>query len=64
LLVRHVHAALHLQAGMPVRVVTELLGHASIQITLEIYPHVLPSRDAEAVEAVTVLLDAAERSDA
>jgi integrase len=46
---RHLHATLLLQAGVPVKVVSERLGHRSTQVTLEIYAHVLPSMDAEAV---------------
>jgi integrase len=40
--VRHSHASLLLQAGEPVKVVSERLGHASPTITLTIYAHVLP----------------------
>jgi integrase len=40
--VRHTHATLLLQAGEPVKVVSERLGHASPTITLTIYAHVLP----------------------
>jgi integrase len=60
---RHLHATLLLQAGVPVKVVSERLGHRSTQVTLEIYAHVLPSMDAEAVHRFSayVLDDAAER---
>ena len=47
---RHTHATLLLEAGVPVKVVSERLGHASIQLTLDTYAHVLPSMDADAVE--------------
>ncbi len=40
--VSHTHASLLLQAGIPVKEVSERLGHKDITITLEIYSHVMP----------------------
>jgi integrase len=60
--IRHVHATLLLQAGVPVKVVSERLGHSTIRLTLDIYAHVLPAMDAEAVERFAALLDAADPS--
>jgi hypothetical protein len=45
---RHTHATLLLKAGVPVKVVSERLGHASVTVTLEIYQHVMPGMQAEA----------------
>lgn len=39
---RHTHASLLLQAGVPIKEVSERLGHKDITITLEIYSHVMP----------------------
>jgi integrase len=36
----------------PATVVSEFLGHASIAVTLGIYGHVLPNRQAQAVVAL------------
>lgn len=47
---RHTHATLMLAAGVPVKVVSERLGHASVQLTLDVYAHVLPAMDADAVQ--------------
>ena len=47
---RHTHATLMLEAGVPIRVVSERLGHASIRLTLDVYAHVLPAMDADAAE--------------
>jgi integrase len=47
---RHTHATLLLQAGVPVKVVSERLGHAQISMTLDIYAHVLPAMDADAAD--------------
>jgi len=39
---RHTHATLLLLAGIHPKIVSERLGHASIQITLDTYSHVAP----------------------
>ena len=39
---RHSHASLMLKAGIHPKIVQERLGHASIQITLDTYSHVVP----------------------
>jgi integrase len=48
---RHAHATLMLLGGVHPKVVSERLGHASVGITLDIYSHVLPSMQTEAVQA-------------
>lgn len=48
--IRHTHATLLLQAGTPVKVVSERMGHSTIRVTLDVYAHVLPAMDADAVE--------------
>jgi integrase len=48
---RHAHATLMLLQGVHPKVVSERLGHANIGITLDIYSHVLPSMQSEAVQA-------------
>jgi integrase len=45
---RHSHASVLLAAGVPVKVVSERLGHTTVTITLEIYQHVMPGMQAEA----------------
>lgn len=40
--VRHTHASLLLKAGVPVKVVSERLGHATPSFTLDVYGWVLP----------------------
>ena len=47
---RHTHATLLLQAGVPVKVVSERLGHSSVAFTLQVYQHVLPGMQADAAE--------------
>jgi integrase len=54
--VRHTHATLLLAAGVPIKVVSERLGHATIAMTLDVYAHVLPAMDREAAERLGTLL--------
>ncbi len=45
---RHTHATLLIKAGVPVKVVSERLGHAKAAFTIETYQHVLPGMQADA----------------
>ena len=49
---RHTCATLLLREGVNVKVVSEMLGHASITITLNTYSHALPDMQASAVAAM------------
>ena len=53
---RHTHATHLLKAGVPVRVVSERLGHAAASITLDVYAHVLPGQQQEAAAKVDAML--------
>lgn len=55
---RHTAATLMLGRGVHVKVVSEILGHASIAITLDIYAHVLPDMQAQAAEVMESVLGA------
>jgi integrase len=54
---RHTHATLLLKAGVPVKVVSERLGHASAAFTMSVYQHVLPGMQAEAAATFATLID-------
>jgi integrase len=54
--VRHSYATAALAAGIPAKIVSERLGHATIQITLDTYSHVLPGLDAQAAVTVARLI--------
>jgi integrase len=54
---RHTHATLLLADGVPVKVVSERLGHASATITLTVYPHVHPGMSREAADRFGALLE-------
>jgi integrase len=53
---RHTHATLLLADGVPVKVVSERLGHASATITLTVYQHVHPGMGREAADRFAALL--------
>ncbi len=48
---RHTHATLMLKQGVHPKIVSERLGHSSINITLDTYSHVLPGMQEAAVDA-------------
>ncbi len=49
---RHTHATVGLEAGVPVKVMSERLGHANVGTTMSTYQHVIPGMDAEAAEMI------------
>jgi integrase len=49
---RHTYATLALQAGVHAKVVSEILGHSSIGITLDVYSHAIPSMLEDAADTV------------
>jgi integrase len=53
---RHTHSTLLLEAGVPLKVVQERLGHSSIAITADIYAHVTPGMQKAAAEAFQAIL--------
>src|SRR5262249_52406679 len=53
---RHTCATLLLARGINVKVVSEMLGHANIAITLSIYGHVLPHLQQHAAATMDELL--------
>jgi integrase len=53
---RHSYATAALAAGVPAKVVSERLGHASVMITLDTYSHVLPSMQEDAASSVARLI--------
>jgi integrase len=55
---RHSHATILLQAGEPVHVVSQRLGHASVVVTLTVYAHVLPGDQRRAAARFGAALEA------
>ena len=60
---RHSAATLLLSKGVPIKVVSEMLGHSDVSITLSIYAHVLPDMQDSAAEAMDDSLNISARFD-
>ena len=58
---RHTHASLLIAAGVPIKVVTERLGHAHPAFTMHTYQHLLPGMSAAAADQFATLVVAAGR---
>jgi integrase len=54
--VRHSYASAALKAGVPAKVVSERLGHATAAFTLQVYSHVIPGMDQTAATTVADLI--------
>jgi hypothetical protein len=54
--VRHSYATAALKAGVPAKIISERLGHASVALTLQVYSHVLPGMDRDAADTVAALI--------
>ena len=52
---RHSAASLLLAQGVPLKVISEVLGHSSIRITSDVYAHLLDDATSVAAEAMTDL---------
>ena len=53
---RHTHASLLLKESVPIKVVSERLGHATPGFTMATYQHVLPGMQAEAARLFSSLI--------
>ncbi len=52
---RHTAATLLLLEGVHVKVVSEMLGHSAVSLTLDVYSHALPSMQADAAAKMEAL---------
>lgn len=59
---RHGAASYLLAAGVPLRVVQEVLGHSQLSTTADVYAHVLPELQQDAADRMGTLLEAMERT--
>jgi integrase len=56
---RHTFASLLIAAGVNAKAITSYLGHASIQTTFDLYGHLMPGNESEAVALVDAYLERA-----
>jgi integrase len=54
---RHSAATLLRKMGVDLKVIQEILGHSTLDMTANVYSHVLPSMQQEAVEKMRHLFD-------
>jgi integrase len=50
---RHTAATLLLEQGVNPKIVSEMLGHTTIAITLDLYSHVTPGMQRQAADAMS-----------
>lgn len=55
---RHTFATRALEAGVSIKVVSKILGHASVRITMDTYQHVLPELQNEAMNLIAEYISA------
>lgn len=60
---RHTHATLGLAAGVPVKVISERLGHATSAFTQDVYMHVIPDLEHDAADQIAGLVFGSANSD-
>lgn len=53
---RHTHASTMLAAGVPVRVVSERLGHSNVAFTMNVYQHLIPGMQSDAAKLFSALV--------
>ena len=55
LTLRHTYATLQFENNIPLKTVSNLLGHSTINITADIYTHVLKKEKEKATDILNVL---------
>jgi integrase len=58
---RHTHASLLIQLNANPKTISDRLGHASVQITMDVYAHLLPGVQEAAVAGLDALLEPARQ---
>ena len=53
---RHSAATMALRKNVHPKIVSEMLGHSKISVTLDLYSHVLPDMTAEAAQQIEAAL--------
>jgi integrase len=53
---RHLHASLLINGGVPLAVVSKRLGHSTIAVTVDLYGHLLRDAKRDAAQAASSML--------
>jgi integrase len=53
---RHTHATLGLAAGVPAKVMSDRLGHATVAFTQDVYMHAIPQLEEDAADQIADLI--------
>lgn len=53
---RHTHATLGLGAGVPIKVMSDRLGHATTSFTMDVYMHAIPAVEDDAADQIADLV--------
>lgn len=61
---RHTSASLALAAGVPMKVVSDRLGHSSTSITADLYTHVVPAVSRDAADRIAAMVPRLTRPNA
>lgn len=61
--IRHTFASLMIARGVPIKVVQELMGHTTVQMTLDNYTHVMPGMKEGAMEQLKSVFTVMEPTD-
>lgn len=59
---RHSCASFLLAHGVPVKMISELLGHSSTAFTMDVYGHVLPQLQEQAATEMDAIIEAAKKA--
>lgn len=54
---RHTHASILLKKGVTMKALQERLGHSSIQVTIDIYSHLVPTIQKKAAEKIDEIIN-------
>jgi integrase len=53
---RHTHATLGLAAGIPPKIMSDRLGHATVAFTQDVYMHAIPQMESDAADQIADLI--------
>ena len=61
---RHTHATIGLAAGVPPKIMSERLGHATVEFTQDVYMHAIPGMQEDAAKLISAMIFGSGKSSA